>query len=196
MKPAESRALAEIVRLWKQGDAIELALPMPVQRVYASDKIISGDNRPSPTKDRVALRMGPLVYNIEQVDQDISSVLPASAPLAAEWRADLLNGVNVIKGTLAGGAPMLAVPNFARYNRNPPGAQPGGPLVPTPPPAPGATPPPRPAPPPATSIVRDQGEVARPGLQPSDLRLRPSTRSGRGERSRTAEGPARLVASR
>ena len=36
-----------------------------------------------------------------------------------EWRADLLNGVNVIKGTFADGAPMLAIPNFARYNRNP-----------------------------------------------------------------------------
>jgi len=153
VKPAGSRGYAEIVRLWKQGDAIELALPMPVQRVHASDRIISGGSRPSPTQGRVALRLGPLVYNLEQVDQDLAAVLPASAPLAAEWRADLLNGVNVIKGTLAGGAPMLAVPNFARYNRNPPGAQPGGPLVATPPPVPGTTPPPRPAPPSATSIV-------------------------------------------
>jgi len=37
-------------------------------------------------KDKVALRLGPLVYNIEQVDQHIDSALPSSAPLSAEWR--------------------------------------------------------------------------------------------------------------
>ena len=54
---------------------------MPVQRVYGSDRIVAGNDRPSPTKDKVALRVGPLVYNIEQVDQDINGVLAPSAPL-------------------------------------------------------------------------------------------------------------------
>jgi len=77
----------------------------------------------------------------------------STAPLAPVWRDDLLGGVTVITGTFAGGAPMMAVPNFARYNRNPPAP----PFVPPPPrPAPGtapAAPAPRPAPPPPTSIV-------------------------------------------
>ena len=85
-KAPEARGYAEISRRWKAGDTIEFTLPMPVQRVYGSDKIISGDSRPSPVKDKVALRIGPLVYNIEKVDQDITGVLPPAAPLVSEWR--------------------------------------------------------------------------------------------------------------
>jgi len=145
-KAPEGHGYAEISRPWKAGDTIEFTLPMPVQRVYGSDKIISGDSRPSPVKDKVALRIGPLVYNIEKVDQDITGVLPPEAPLVSEWRADLLGGVNVIKGTFANGAPMTAIPNPMRYNRHPPAPQPS----PGPPPAPGT---PRPEPPPPESIV-------------------------------------------
>ncbi len=59
---------AAIARTWKAGDRIELELPMAVQRVHASEKIAA-------TAGKVALRYGPLVYNIEQVDQDISGAL-------------------------------------------------------------------------------------------------------------------------
>ena len=97
-------------------------------------------------RTKVALRIGPLVYNIEKMDQDVTGVLPPSAPLVREWRADLLGGVNVIKGTFASGAPMTAIPNPMRYNRHPPAPQP----TPDPPPAPGL---PRPQPPPPESIV-------------------------------------------
>jgi hypothetical protein len=149
VSPASAKGYAEVTRQWKKGDTIVFTLPMPVQRVHASERIVSGDSRPSPTKDKVALRVGPLVYNIEQLDQDINGVLEPSAPLATEWRAGLLNGVNVITGRFADGSPLLAIPNFARFNRYPP-AQPR-PV--TPPPPPGTPPAPRPAPPPAVSIV-------------------------------------------
>jgi len=124
IKPAEANGYVVITRSWKAGDTIEFTLPMPVQRVYGSDKIVSGDARPSPVKDKVALRIGPLLYNIEKVDQDLNGVLPPSASLASEWRADLLGGVNVIKGTFVGGTPMTAIPNAMRCNRTPPAAQP------------------------------------------------------------------------
>jgi uncharacterized protein len=156
LKPSVAHGYLEITRPWKKGDTIELLLPMPVQRVHASDKIVSGDDRPAPAKNRVALRVGPLVYNIEQVDQDISSVLEPTAALATEWRAGLLGGVNVVTGRFAGGAPMTAVPNFARYNRNPPAPPPAPPAPPAAvaaTPAAAVPPAPRPAPPPATSIV-------------------------------------------
>lgn len=148
--PAIANGYAVITRAWKKGDRIELVLPMPVQRVYASEKIAADQGR-------VALRYGPLMYNIEQIDQDINGVLDPAAPLTTQWRADLLGGVTVIKGAFAGGAPMMAIPNFTRYNRNPP-APPYVPPPPAPPrPTPGATPPtaaaPRPAPPPPESIV-------------------------------------------
>jgi uncharacterized protein len=150
VKAAAVNGYLEIARTWRKGDTIELALPMPVQRVYGSDRIVSGSVEGSPTKGRVAVRVGPLVYNIEQVDQDIAGVLEPSATLATEWRPNLLGGVNVVTGVFAGGAKMTAIPNFARYNRNPPAPPPA-------PPAPagaGASQPAsRPAPPPPTSIV-------------------------------------------
>ena len=63
------------------------------------------------------MRYGPLVYNIEQADQDISKALSPNSPLTTEWRGDLLGGVMVIKGKFADGSPMVAVPNFVRTNR-------------------------------------------------------------------------------
>ncbi len=136
--PSTAHGYAAIVRTWKAGDRIDLELPMPVQRVHASEKIAANQGR-------VALRYGPLAYNIEQVDQNIDATLAPSAALETQWRPELLGGVVVIKGAFADGSPMLAIPNYARYNRNPP-----PPPRPVTPPDPGA---PRPAPPPPTSIV-------------------------------------------
>ncbi|MBL0171321.1 MAG: glycoside hydrolase family 127 protein [Gemmatimonadaceae bacterium] len=103
---------AVVTRRWSAGDTIELALPMTVQRVRA-------DARIEADVGRVALRYGPLVYNIEKVDQDIDGVLAPDAPLTTEWRGDLLGGVTVITGAFANGAPMTAIPHYARFNRNP-----------------------------------------------------------------------------
>jgi DUF1680 family protein len=138
---AEANGYVTVVREWKAGDTIELTLPMSVQRVHASDKIAANAGR-------VALRYGPLVYNIEKVDQSLTGALASSSALTTEWRADLLDGVKVIKGTFADGTPLLAIPNYARYNRNPVDPPP----PPAAPPEPGQ-PAPRPAPRPATSIV-------------------------------------------
>jgi hypothetical protein len=150
VKPKIENGYTVISRAWKSGDTIEFELPMPVQRVYASDKI-------EADRGRVALRRGPLVYNVERVDQDISGTLAPSQPLTTEWRADLLSGVTVIKGAFADGTPMVAIPNFARFNRNPPAPPwtppPPAPAVPAPPPAAGEPAAPRPAPRSPQSIV-------------------------------------------
>jgi hypothetical protein len=122
VRPVIDRGYAVIARTWNRGDTIDLVLPMGVQRVRASEKI-------EANRGKVALRYGPLVYNIEQVDQDITNALSPDAPLAAEWKPDLLGGVVVIKGRFANGLPMTAVPNFARMNREPapsPAANPQG----------------------------------------------------------------------
>ena len=52
------------------------------------------------------------------MDQDITKVLSPDAPLTAEWRPDLLEGVMVIKGKWSDGSDFLAIPNYARHNRN------------------------------------------------------------------------------
>jgi DUF1680 family protein len=93
-----------ITRAWKAGDKVDVVLPMKPQRVYASDKI-------EYTRKKVALRYGPLVYNIEQVDQYINKVLSPDSPLTTEWIVDLLGVVMVINGKLADDSPMMAIPN-------------------------------------------------------------------------------------
>jgi DUF1680 family protein len=104
---------AVIKREWKSGDKIELELPMKPQRVKCIDEVAAN-------RGRVALRYGPLVYNIEAVDgNNVDGVLPPNTPLSTEWRPELLGGVVVIKGEFADGSPMLAIPNFARNNRIP-----------------------------------------------------------------------------
>ena len=165
MTPRMANGYASIDRTWKKGDRIEIELPMVAQRVYPSAKIVSASDRTdplraTPLKDKVALRYGPLVYNIEDVDQDIHGTLPPSAPLSAEWRPGFLGGVTVITSTFADGTPLLAIPNYARYNRHPPGPDPSAPVAPAPAAAPLApqgaasgAPAARPAPPPARSIM-------------------------------------------
>jgi DUF1680 family protein len=113
VRPPIANGYAAIVRTWKAGDRIDLELPMPIQRVRADERIAAN-------RGRVALRYGPLVYNVEQVDQPLDRVLEPSAALKTEWRPDLLGGVLAIAGAFADGTPMRAIPNYARYNRNTP----------------------------------------------------------------------------
>jgi len=141
VSPKIVNGYAEIARTWTRGDRIQFEVPMTVQRIHGSDKI-------EATRGKVALRYGPMVYNVEKVDQDIDKKLAPSARLSVEFRKDLLGGVPVITGTFADGSPLLAIPNFVRMNRNPP--PPPRPATPTPTPVPGQ---PRPAPPPPSSIV-------------------------------------------
>ena len=74
VKASIERGYAVITRAWKAGDRIDFELPLKPQRMHASDKI-------EATRGKVALRYGPLIYNIEQVDQDITKSLAPGSPL-------------------------------------------------------------------------------------------------------------------
>lgn len=103
---------AVVKRQWKKGDKIDMELPMEIQRVKADDKV-------EADKGKIALRYGPLLYNVETADnQDITKQI-SNEPLTPQWRGDLLNGVMTIKGTWADGSPLLAIPNYSRLNRIP-----------------------------------------------------------------------------
>jgi DUF1680 family protein len=88
-----------INRTWQPGDVIELALPMPVRRVVAHDSV-------EADRHRVALQRGPIVFAAEWPDNPNGKVrnivLPDSTALSSEFRADLLNGVQVIRGRAFG----------------------------------------------------------------------------------------------
>ncbi|MGC2297885.1 MAG: beta-L-arabinofuranosidase domain-containing protein, partial [Acidobacteriaceae bacterium] len=104
------RGYAVVTRRWQAGDLIELELPMEPQRIAADPRIKADINQ-------LALRYGPLIYNVEVADQHNLDQPLSSTPLKAEWRPDLLGGVVALTGTWQDGAPMLAIPNFARMNR-------------------------------------------------------------------------------
>jgi DUF1680 family protein len=121
VKLALQNGYAVITRNWKPGDKVEVVLPMKAQRVYPDDRIISrnrGGQVSHPDEGKVALKYGPQIYNIEKVDQDISKPISKTAPLTAEWRPDLLGGVMTINGKFADGSDLLAIPSYARTNRD------------------------------------------------------------------------------
>jgi DUF1680 family protein len=111
IKPPVEKGYAVITRTWTAGDKIELTLPMKIQRIKAIDAVAS-------TRGKVALRYGPLLYNVERLDQDITKVLKPDAPLTTEWRGDFLDGVMVINGAWSDGSKLLAIPYYARENRS------------------------------------------------------------------------------
>jgi uncharacterized protein len=84
-----------ITRTWKAGDTIDLSLPMPIRRVVANNMVAAD-------RSRVAIQRGPIVYAAEWVDNPNGKVrnlmLPTTAHLTAEFRPNLLNGVEVVKG--------------------------------------------------------------------------------------------------
>jgi len=90
-----NQGYASVQRFWKQGDVIELHLPMPVRRVVANEKVTDDTGN-------VALQRGPLVYCVEWPDVKdghvVNLLLPDDAPLSIEFRADLLGGVEVVNG--------------------------------------------------------------------------------------------------
>jgi uncharacterized protein len=88
-----------ITRTWSRGDTIDLDLPMPVRRIVANDKVTAD-------RDRVALQRGPIVYAAEWPDNPNGKVrnivLPDSSALTFEFRPELLNGVDVVRGRAFG----------------------------------------------------------------------------------------------
>ena len=126
LNPPMANGYAKIQRAWRAGDSIELSLPMPVRRILA-------DPRVKDDAGLVALERGPLVYCAEWPDNSghaLNLVVPDDARLHAEFRKDLLNGVEVITGKVLamdpdehkGGsstksADLVAIPYYAWANR-------------------------------------------------------------------------------
>jgi DUF1680 family protein len=112
---------ARIHRAWRQGDVIELDLPMPIRRVVANGKV-------AEDKGKVALERGPIVYCAEGVDNEghlLNLLLPDEATLKAEYRKELLEGIVVMSGkalAVSGDGKsvqhdFVAIPYYAWSNR-------------------------------------------------------------------------------
>jgi DUF1680 family protein len=110
--PLEVRdGYVRIKRNWKCGDTIHLTLPMPARRIVAHAGVKDDEGK-------VALQRGPLVYALEAIDNGehaLDLVIPRTVPLRSRFRADLLNGIEVISGD--GNRPFVAIPYYAWNNR-------------------------------------------------------------------------------
>ncbi len=123
-----------IEREWRNGDLVEMTLPMRAKRVYAHPEV-------SQDTGKVALQRGPIVYCLEETDNPTQRhriLLPDDTILASSYEEHLLGGVVTIKadalctddtgwdGTLYRNAPpslnqcrIKAVPYYAWDNRAP-----------------------------------------------------------------------------
>jgi len=93
VQPVVTRGYATIERVWRAGDEIRLRLEMPVERLSA---------HPAVTQDtgRVALKRGPVVYCLEEVDNGIAPqrFVLNDSPIESEFVPGLLGGAVVLSG--------------------------------------------------------------------------------------------------
>ena len=89
------RGYALLHRVWQAGDTVALRLAMPVERIYS-------DRRVRSSTGKVALRRGPIIYCLEEVDNSsglYAVVLPRDAELNSDFEESLLGGVATISAS-------------------------------------------------------------------------------------------------
>ena len=80
--------------MWQPGDSVFLELPIPIEGLYEHPDVV-------PDIGHLALRRGPLIYCLEQVDHTIPLhriKLDDVAGLSAQTEPALLGGVTVLTG--------------------------------------------------------------------------------------------------
>jgi len=106
---------AMINRTWEKGDKITFEIPLKVQ-------VIESDEKVDANREMIALRYGPLIYSVENIDQpDIGKAIDEET-ITPVFREDLFNGVVALKGKWEDGSDLLAIPYFTRNNRELPEA--------------------------------------------------------------------------
>ncbi|KPK31773.1 MAG: Tat pathway signal protein, partial [Nitrospira bacterium SG8_35_1] len=106
---------AIIKRTWEKGDKITFEVPLEVLVIKSDDKIAAN-------REMVALRYGPLIYSVENIDQpDIDKAID-ELTFTPVWREDLFNGIMALQGKWEDGSDLIAIPYFTRNNRKLPDA--------------------------------------------------------------------------
>ncbi|MGO9274940.1 MAG: glycoside hydrolase family 127 protein [Terriglobia bacterium] len=94
IQPGRSKGYAHLHRKWAKGDVVELSFPMEVVKLEANPNVLQ-------SRGEIALRRGPLIYCLEQPDNqaDLDRIaLSRGAKLDAHFEPALLGGVTVITG--------------------------------------------------------------------------------------------------
>ena len=107
------KGYAVIEREWKQGDVINLSLPMQIRQVVANNAV-------KEDLGKVAIERGPIVYCLEAIDNpNIDTVnLSDKSELNAGFSPDVLGGIETISGSDGKGEKRItAIPYYAWNNR-------------------------------------------------------------------------------
>ncbi|MHC1733222.1 MAG: glycoside hydrolase family 127 protein [Bacteroidales bacterium] len=85
---------AVLTRKWQTGDRVELDIPMPVRTVIADEKVKDDEGK-------YAVQRGPLMFCAEWPDNAaghiLGLVIDENPEFSTEYRAEMLNGTQVIK---------------------------------------------------------------------------------------------------
>jgi hypothetical protein len=99
-----------ISKIWQAGDKVSFTIPMEIQQITAADTI-------EADRKKIALRYGPLIYTVEEADQqDIHKKIDSRA-LETQWRDDMFGGIMTLTGKWEDGSTLTAIPYYSRNNR-------------------------------------------------------------------------------
>ena len=108
--PVETtKGYVSIHKKWRDGDVVELILPMEVRKVVANKKV-------KEIKGKVAIERGPIVYCAEQVDNPggvLSEIIKTDSEFKPDFEPELLEGVVTLKSEKG----LKMVPYYAWSNR-------------------------------------------------------------------------------
>lgn len=90
------KGYAIINRAWNKNDVVSLNLPMEIEKIKAIDEITAN-------KNRIALQRGPLIYCVEEADNNgnvMNFLVPPDAQFSTSYHENLLGGVVTLQGKL------------------------------------------------------------------------------------------------
>ena len=108
------RGYVVVDRKWKKGDSVTIKMDMPVE-------ILRADPRVKADEGLRAVRRGPLVYCIEQADNDVdfeAAGIGENTVFETSYDKDLLGGVETITAT-TGAEVLKLIPYYSWDNRAP-----------------------------------------------------------------------------
>jgi DUF1680 family protein len=104
-----------ITRVWKNGDVVELTLPMQVRTIASNEKVLEN-------LGKIAVECGPIVYCAEGIDNTadvLNATLSESTGFKKEFNRELLGGISVVRTvpSVPGEKELTLIPYYSWSNR-------------------------------------------------------------------------------
>ncbi len=110
-KISPRKGYAEITRIWRKGDLVELVLPMGVRQVIANEKVADDSGK-------VAFESGPLVYCAEEIDNPAIDDFNISGKMEFNIvRGSVLTEKTAVIEVRANGKKFTLIPYYLWSNR-------------------------------------------------------------------------------